>query len=74
MKKLKMSELMQSSIDELGEKLQGLKKTLMEYRFQAKTGKLERQSATRETRRDIARILTAIEKQKGDAGKTEVKS
>ncbi|MCM8775368.1 MAG: 50S ribosomal protein L29 [Candidatus Omnitrophica bacterium] len=41
-----------------------LKKVLMQYRFQAKTGKLERQSALKETKRDIARILTIINEKK----------
>ncbi len=58
-----VSELKNLSVDELKEKLTGLKKSLMQYRFQAKTGKLERQSAMREVRRDIARILTVINEQ-----------
>ena len=55
---LKIEDLRNLSPEELQEKAQQLKKDLMQYRFQAKTGKLERQSAMQEVKRDIARILT----------------
>ncbi len=58
-----VSELKKLSVDELKEKLTGLKKNLMQYRFQAKTGKLERLSAPREVKRDIARVLTVMNEQ-----------
>ncbi len=61
---LEVNELRNLSQEELVEKLNGLKKSLMQYRFQAKTGKLERQNILPETRRDIARILTVINEQK----------
>ncbi len=61
---LKASELRNLTVDELEEKLKGLKKDLMQHRFQAKTGKLERQSAIKESRRDVARILTTINQKK----------
>jgi large subunit ribosomal protein L29 len=61
---LDTAELRNLSLDELAEKLNRLKKDLMQYRFQAKTGKLERQSTLREVRRDIARILTVMNEQK----------
>ncbi|MBI3306723.1 MAG: 50S ribosomal protein L29 [Candidatus Omnitrophica bacterium] len=57
---MKIQELRGLSAEELGEKLNQLKKTLMQYRFQSKTGKLEQQSAIRIVRRDIARVLTLI--------------
>ena len=57
---LEINELRNLSIEELQEKTNNLKKELMQFRFQAKTGKLERQSAVRDTRRDIARVLTVI--------------
>jgi large subunit ribosomal protein L29 len=60
LKKLKMSELNDLSPEELHDKKEQLKKNLMRSRFQAKTGKLERQSEIRETKRDIARVLTAV--------------
>jgi large subunit ribosomal protein L29 len=57
---LKTMELRNLSVEELEEKVSGLKRDLMQLRFQAKTGKLERQTALRIMRRDIARILTII--------------
>lgn len=60
---LKVSELKNLSADELKEKAEKLKKELMQYRFQAKTGKLEKQSVIQHTRRDIARVLTVLNQQ-----------
>jgi large subunit ribosomal protein L29 len=55
-------------IEELQTKVLNLKKDLMQLRFQQKTGKLERQNALSQTKRDIARILTVINETK-KAGK-----
>ncbi len=64
---LKVTELKELSVEELKEKVDSLKKGLMQLRFQHKTGKLERQSALKEARRDIARVKTVIvQKQKGE--------
>lgn len=64
---LKVLELKELSVEELGEKVSALKKDLMQLRFQHKTGKLERQSALKEAKRDIARVKTVInEKMKGE--------
>lgn len=57
---LETSQLRELTVDELREKATSLKKDLMHLRFQKKTGKLERQSALKEAKRDIARILTVI--------------
>jgi len=57
---IKVSELRNLSSEELREKADKLKKDLMQARFQAKTGKLERQSVIKETRRDIARVMTVL--------------
>lgn len=67
---LKVAELRNLSMEELREKAQALKKDLMQYRFQAKTGKLERQSTLRDVRHDIARILTVIQEQKAKEGES----
>ena len=64
--KLKVDELRNLSEEELFEKSEQLRKSLMQLRFQAKTGKLERQSAIKETRRDIARILTLRNEKKNE--------
>jgi large subunit ribosomal protein L29 len=62
---IKLEEIRGLSAEELRDKVNALKKELMQLRFQAKTGKLEQQTKMRETRRDIARILTvACEKKK----------
>ena len=64
---LKVTELREISVEELNEKVNALKKDLMKLRFQHKTGKLERHSAMKEAKRDIARVKTVInEKQKGE--------
>ena len=64
---LKVAELKELSVEELGEKVNALKKDLMQLRFQHKTGKLERQSALKEAKRDIARLKTVLnEKKKGE--------
>jgi large subunit ribosomal protein L29 len=64
---LKVTELREIGIEELNQKVQALKKDLMQLRFQHKTGKLERHSAMKEAKRDIARVKTVItEKQKGE--------
>ena len=64
---LKVTELRELSIEELNEKINVLKKGLMQLRFQHKTGKLERQSAMKEAKRDIARVKTILnEKKRGE--------
>lgn len=57
---LKVQELRNLSEDELKEKASSLKKELMQYRFQSKTGKLEQQNVLKQVRRDIARVLTIM--------------
>ena len=57
---LKLEDLRSLGEEELKEKASALKKELMQFRFQSKTGKLERQSVIRSTRRDIARVLTVL--------------
>ncbi len=63
-KALKVKELRGLSPEELGEKLDQLKKQLMQYRFQKKTGKLEQQSVIHNVKQSIARILTLLNEQK----------
>lgn len=64
---LKVTELRELSPEELVEKVSSLKKDLMQLRFQHKTGKLERHSAMKEAKKDIARLKTVItEKKKGE--------
>lgn len=70
---LKIGDILNLSDDELREKETGLRKELMQLRFQAKTGKLERQSAMKETKRSIARILTVLNQRKNEEGQ-EIKT
>ena len=60
---LKVQELQNLSKEELVEKEGQLKKQLMQLRFDAKLGKLEKHSTIREARRDIARVLTVMNQQ-----------
>lgn len=57
---LKSQELRNLSKQELKEKLRDFKKTLFEMRTQAATGRVEKTSRIKQTRRDIARILTVL--------------
>ena len=61
---LKVDDLRGLSDEELVEKVESLKKELMQLRFQAQTGKLERQSSIREVKSDIARALTILNEKK----------
>ena len=61
---VKASELRNLSLDELEEKLGNMRKELMQYRFQLKTGKLEKHTFIKFMRRDIARVLTIANEKK----------
>ncbi len=63
---LKPAELRNLSPEELQDKMNGLKKELLQFRFQAKTGKLERQNAIKEAKHDVARILTVMNEKKAE--------
>ena len=53
------------SMDELRKKAIELKQTYFNFRFQHESGQLDNKSMISKTRKDIARVLTAInEKQK----------
>lgn len=60
MAQLKATELTNLTSDELKEKLEGLKKELFSLRVQAKVGKLEKHATVRMTKRDVARVKTAL--------------
>lgn len=70
---LKATELVNLSKEELVEKEGQLKKQLMQLRFDAKLGKLEKHSTIKEMRRDIARVLTVINQQGAVAVKPKKK-
>ena len=63
---VKASELRNLSVEEIEEKVKTMKRELMQYRFQSKTGKLEQQSLITRLRRDIARALTVRSEKKSE--------
>lgn len=71
---LKIGDILNLSDEELREKETGLRKELMQLRFQAKTGKLERQNSLKETKRSIARILTVLNQRRSEDGQPAAKT
>lgn len=62
---MKLSEMRKLSVAELQKEVMARKKELMELRFQASIGQLDKNHRVRETKREIARLLTVLtEKQK----------
>jgi len=57
---LEARELRNLTPDELKEKLEGVKKELFSLRMQARLGKLEKHSAVRIAKHDVARIKTVL--------------
>ena len=67
----KVSDFQNLSKEELVEKEGQLKKQLMQLRFDAKLGKLEKHSTIKDMRRDIARVLTVANQQKAVETKSQ---
>lgn len=61
---MKVSELRESTIDELSVKEQDMRKELFNLRFQQATGEIENPMRIRSIRKDIARVLTVITEKK----------
>ncbi|MER3443111.1 MULTISPECIES: 50S ribosomal protein L29 [Calidithermus] len=62
---MKLSEIRKLSVADLQKEVAARKKELMELRFQASIGQLDKNHRVRETKREIARLLTVLtEKQK----------
>lgn len=61
---MKVSELRESTIDELSVKEQDMRKELFNLRFQQATGEIENPMRIRAIRKDIARVLTLIAEKK----------
>ena len=62
----KPSEIRKLSVPELQKRIQDSKKELMELRFQASIGQLDKNHRMGQTRREIARMMTVLgEKAKG---------
>lgn len=66
---MKAEELKTKSIDELNKSLLELKKQQFNLRFQLSQGVLENTAKIRQTRRDIARVQTALTQKKAEDNK-----
>ncbi len=67
---MKANDLRNFKSDELKEKLDALRKDLMNLRFKRASGELKNPLGLRKTRRDIARVLTILN-EKAEGSKTE---
>ena len=63
---MKISEIRDLSEQESKERLRVLKKSLFEMRTQKTIGRIEKPSKIKQTRRDIARILTVLKEKARD--------
>ena len=57
---MKVSDLRDKSLDQLGEELLKLKKEAFNLRFQKATGQLDNTARVRYVRRSVARVATII--------------
>jgi large subunit ribosomal protein L29 len=57
---MKASEAREMTVEEMRRKLIDLKQELFNLRFQHQIGQLENQAKIRQTRQDIARLMTVI--------------
>ena len=61
---MKTKDLKKLSGSELSNKIDGLKKDLFNFRFRRVNGKLDDTAKVTEIRRDVAKILTKLNKKK----------
>ena len=59
---MKASEIRELSPDEIEQKLVDLKQTLFNLRFQHESGQLENPQKVKQTKKDIARMKTVLQK------------
>jgi len=57
---MKAEEVRDMSVDQLRDKLAGLKKEQFNLRFQQASGQLENTTRMRDVRRDVARVQTIL--------------
>lgn len=67
-KQTKAKDLRELSIEKLIEQLDESREKLMRMRFQKATGELKDQNVPRQTRRDIARLVTILKQKQAEAG------
>ncbi len=65
----KPSELRTMTADELNQEEANLRKELFNLRFQKVTGEIENPMRIKQTRKDIARVLTVITEKSKEANK-----
>ena len=59
---MKYKEIEKLSIDELKNKIHSLKKDLFNFRFRKINGQLEDTAKISQTKKDVAKVLTALNK------------
>jgi len=59
---MKYKEIEKLSIDELKNKIHSLKKDLFNFRFRKINGQLEDTAKISQTKKDVAKVLTALRK------------
>lgn len=67
-KQTKAKDLRELPIEKLVEQLDETREKLMRMRFQKATGELKDQNVPRQTRRDIARLVTILKQKQAEAG------
>jgi large subunit ribosomal protein L29 len=68
---MKVKDIRAMSGDELAQKEKALKKQLYDLRYQRKIGRVEKPSLFKNTRKDIARILTILQERQKDGTKAK---
>ena len=63
---MRVKDLRNFSKEELKDKLEGCRKNLFDLNFQRKYGKVEKPHLFRETKKDIAKILTVLKEKAKD--------
>lgn len=71
---MKARQIREKTHSELEQKLFSLKEELFHLRYQAKTGRLEKPTQIRNTKRDIARINTIMREKLGIETQTATKT
>jgi len=64
---MKVSEIREMAPDQMLEKIEKLKRELLDLRIQFRTGKLEKNAVIRGIKRDIARIFTILKEEERKA-------
>ena len=67
---MKYKEINKLSTDELVNKINSLKKDLFNLRFKKTNGQLEKTSSVSDTKKDIAKVLTALKGKKKNEQKS----